>query len=117
MSVDLDKLPADEEMVRRLMRASFSRDAPRAIQNVLDALNYFRCLALHRAGEIDRLRAALTGVDEDVGFTAQDYGDLAKAIRMDADKPYLSAILSNNFNLILGALDAAALAKATGGRS
>ena len=111
MSVDLAKLPADEEWLR-VYASNEPEYRAKAFRNVLDALNYFRCLALHRAGEIDRLWAALTGVDEDVGFTARDYGDLAETIRMDADKPYLSAILSNNLNVILGALDAAANAKA-----
>ena len=112
MSVDLAKLPADEEWLR-VYASNEPEYRAKAFRNVLDALNYFRCLALHREGEIERLRAAFLGQwNEDVGFTARDYGDLAKTIRMDADKPYLSAILSNNFNLILGALDAAAIAKA-----
>jgi hypothetical protein len=106
MSVDLGILPISEELVRQIgLRAGGTQG--RAIQTILDALNYYRCLALHRDGEIDRLRAAFP----DVGFTARDYGDLAKTLRMDADKPYLPAILSNNFNVILGALDAAAIAQ------
>jgi hypothetical protein len=48
MSVDLAKLPDDEEMLRVWEPEDL------AIQNVLDALNYYRCLALHCREELAR---------------------------------------------------------------
>lgn len=52
MSVDLARLPADEEKLRCLEERPLTQAS---IQNVLDALNYFRCLALHREKELARL--------------------------------------------------------------
>lgn len=58
MSVDLTRLPADEEMLR-----SFGKDTGRAyIQNVLDGLNYYRCLARHCREELVRANAELIEV-------------------------------------------------------
>jgi hypothetical protein len=53
MSIDLKRLPEDEEMLRL-----FGKDTGRVyIQRVLDALNYYRCSALHREGEIKDLKS------------------------------------------------------------
>ena len=49
MSVDLKRLPVDEEYLR-----IYGGDVA---QNILDALNYFRCLALHREGEVADLKS------------------------------------------------------------
>jgi hypothetical protein len=62
MSVDLKTLPADEEVVREAINAEWDESFSKAGQNVLDALNWFRCLALHREGEITRLNAELIEV-------------------------------------------------------
>ena len=62
MSADLDKLPADEEMLRQwakdASRYGFSEDG-RQVQNVLDALNLFRCRAIFAEQELARADAAL----------------------------------------------------------
>lgn len=40
-------------------------------------------------------------------FTSEDYRELALRMRERADRADLKAIMSNNFNVILGALDVA----------
>ena len=42
-------------------------------------------------------------------FTPEDFAHLAKLLREDNSDRYTAALLSNNFNVILGALDKAAL--------
>jgi hypothetical protein len=42
------------------------------------------------------------------GFTAYDYSHLASLLRENSEDPRLKAIMSNNFSVILGALDVAA---------
>jgi hypothetical protein len=56
MSVDLAKLPADEEIVRQAGNALFG-DGANSIQNVLDALNWFRCKAKFAEQELARANA------------------------------------------------------------
>lgn len=58
MSVDLAKLPADEETVRQITTVISLQLLAPAIQNVLDALNFYRCLALHREQELARAKKA-----------------------------------------------------------
>jgi hypothetical protein len=63
MSVDLTKLGADEELTRTAANeygmGGYVRvnETRAAIQNVLDALNWYRCLALHNENEITRLKS------------------------------------------------------------
>ena len=52
MSVNLKKLPADEEAVRQIGLHYPSGKHGASIQNVLDALNWFRCLAIQRENEL-----------------------------------------------------------------
>ena len=59
MSVDLAKLPADEELLRTAI------PTPRAVQNVLDALNWFRCRAMFAEQELERAQAALNSAHHD----------------------------------------------------
>lgn len=57
MSADLDKLPADEEIVRVLASRPDVNERP--VQNVLDALNLFRCRAKFAEQELAKAEAAL----------------------------------------------------------
>jgi hypothetical protein len=61
MSVDLTNIPADEEVVRRIgLTNPYSYG--QAIQNVLDALNLFRCRAKFAEQELERANAELIEV-------------------------------------------------------
>jgi hypothetical protein len=71
MSVDLKRLPADEEELRVWANNAswhgFSDDG-RPVQNVLDALNYFRCKAKFAEQELYRAQAELTAKRESAEF-------------------------------------------------
>jgi hypothetical protein len=56
MSVDLKSLPADEEHVRTRLVGDAKGDP---VQNVLDALNYYRCLAADAESRLALAKAAL----------------------------------------------------------
>jgi hypothetical protein len=71
MSVDLARLPADEETVRLIGSSWPLGTDPSAIQNVLDALNYYRCLALHREKELARAKCSTSGAAEDALIEAR----------------------------------------------
>ena len=61
MSVDLKNLPDDEEWVRGRLAGEAKGDP---VQNVLDALNYYRCLAAdaeHRLARAERRLILATG--------------------------------------------------------
>ena len=60
MSVDLTRLPADEEIVRTLANRPEVNERP--VQNVLDALNWFRCKAKFAEQELTRANAELIEV-------------------------------------------------------
>jgi len=57
MSVDLNRLPVDEEVVRTM--TSRLDISPRPVQNVLDALNFYRCRAAFAEQELTRLHVQL----------------------------------------------------------
>ena len=58
MSVNLKTLPEDEETMRQVAISSevLVPDATRMIQNVLDGLNWYRCLAAQRENELREVR-------------------------------------------------------------
>jgi len=60
MSVDLNRLPADEEIVRTM--TSRPDISTRPVQNVLDALNFYRCRAVFVEQELARANAELIEV-------------------------------------------------------
>jgi len=60
MSVDLKRLPADEEIVRTM--TSRLDISARPVQNVLDALNFYRCRAVFVEQELSRAKAELIEV-------------------------------------------------------
>ena len=62
MSVDLAKLPADEEAVRGLANSAHLVAMSRNIQNVLDGLNWFRCQAKFAEQELASTNAELIEV-------------------------------------------------------
>ena len=55
--VDLERLPADEEMMRRWALSSSCYDLSRAQNNVLYALNLYRCRAKSAEQEFARAGA------------------------------------------------------------
>lgn len=61
MSVDLEQLPDDEEIVRRLGGIGWPNAHGDAIQNVLDALNYYRCKAKFAEQELARALVGALG--------------------------------------------------------
>ena len=65
MSVDLERLPEDEELVRSVV--PLGRYGPR-VQNVLDALNYYRCKAKFAEQELARAEAELTAMRDSAEF-------------------------------------------------
>jgi hypothetical protein len=67
VSVDLERLPEDEEWLRTSDLVDRSDDQ-RAIQNVLDALNYYRCKAKFAEQELARAEAELTAIRESAEF-------------------------------------------------
>jgi len=64
VSVDLKRLPEDEELVR----TSPYVGEPRAVQNVLDGLNYYRCKAKFAEQELSRAESELTAMREGAEF-------------------------------------------------
>ena len=56
MSVNLKTLPFDEEVVRLMGIVAESSRRSESLQNVLDALNWFRCLAIQRENELRECR-------------------------------------------------------------
>jgi hypothetical protein len=65
MSVDLKRLPEDEELVRSVV--PLGRYGPR-VQNVLDALNYYRCKAKFAEQELKSANETLTAMREGAEF-------------------------------------------------
>lgn len=54
MSVDLTRLASDEEWLRVDSDEYYDADEAISIQNVLDALNYYRCKAKFAEQELER---------------------------------------------------------------
>ena len=67
MAVDLEKLPNDEEWLRQFGN-SFGEagGGGRAIQNVLDALNWYRCKYAFADQERKRAEKSLARVNEEL---------------------------------------------------
>ena len=77
MSVDLTSLPEDEEWLRLL--AAGNRDMAPSIQNVLDALNYYRCAAKSNEHELTRMHARAARLEEELSLcrsTLRAHNDL-----------------------------------------